>query len=105
MQHQTDDILAKISSTLKQHAPDAEAILYGSRARGDARPDSDWDVLVLLDKPEEDTTDYARVAYPLYNLGLDLNENISVNLYTKRDWKRRSFTPFYKNVQEEGIVL
>ena len=26
-------------------------LLYGSRARGDNRPDSDWDLLILLDKP------------------------------------------------------
>lgn len=31
--------------------PNVKAYLLGSRARGDARKDSDWDVLILLDKP------------------------------------------------------
>ena len=99
------DILEKIRNTLKANAPDTTAFLYGSRARGDARPDSDWDVLVLLDKHEDEFSDFKRVAYPLYDLGLEINEDISVNLYTKEDWEKRSFTPFYKNVQNEGIRL
>jgi len=72
------------------------AFLYGSRARGDARSDSDWDVLVLLDESENELSDFQRIAYPLYDLGLELNEDISVNLYAKEDWEKRSFTPFYR---------
>ena len=99
------NIMAKIKSSLREHAPDATAILYGSRARGDARPDSDWDILVLLDKGEREFADFDRVAYPLYDLGLELDESISVNLYTKEEWEKRNFTPFYKNVQNDGIKL
>ncbi|MBR1433792.1 MAG: nucleotidyltransferase domain-containing protein [Bacteroidales bacterium] len=55
----------------------AEALLFGSRARGDARPDSDWDILIL----------------------------INGDIYSFSDWDRRSNTPFYKNVQSEGISL
>ena len=32
--------------------------LYGSRARGDAHEDSDWDLLLLLDKPQKESTDF-----------------------------------------------
>ncbi len=42
-----------ISKLVKQEVtkidPKAEIILFGSRARGDFRMDSDWDFLVLLD--------------------------------------------------------
>ena len=43
-------------------------LLYGSRARGDAREDSDWDLLILLDKPRLEADDYG-VAYPFRELG------------------------------------
>ena len=68
-------------------------------------PDSDWDILVLLDKENIEDLDYKTVAYPLYDLGLEYDTSISVNLYTRKDWNKRSFTVFYKNVEKEGIVL
>ncbi len=35
------------------HFPDVERIiLFGSRARGDARPDSDWDFLIIMPSQE-----------------------------------------------------
>ena len=41
-------IVEQIRQALRQVAPDAEAILYGSEARCDARPDSDIYLLVLV---------------------------------------------------------
>ena len=43
------DIVNQISQAIRRVDPTATAILYGSEARGDARPDSDIDVLILLD--------------------------------------------------------
>ena len=45
--------------------------LFGSRARGDARPDSDFDLLVV-GKPGADlgSDDYERVDRPLHGLGI-----------------------------------
>ena len=49
MQQATLSIPTQISQAVRRVEPQAEIILFGSRARGSARPDSDWDVLILLD--------------------------------------------------------
>ena len=42
------EIVEKAKQAIRSVEPDAEIILFGSEARGDARPDSDIDLLVLL---------------------------------------------------------
>lgn len=79
-------------------------LLYGSRARGDYRPDSDWDLLILLDKPKLVAEDYD-VAYPFRELGWDIGEEISPHVYTKKQWGEWTFLPYYKNVERDKIVL
>ena len=45
------NVLEHIEDTVRDIMPlDARILLFGSRARGDARPDSDWDILIILNK-------------------------------------------------------
>ena len=83
----------------------ATVILFGSRARGDAREDSDWDVLILLDKERITSQDIDDYSYPLRELGWDYNQCINTILYTKRDWDSSFISPFRENVTEDGIRL
>jgi len=59
------EIIKKIKKTIRSKAPSAKVILYGYRARGDNRPDSDIDILILLDKKKITREDEKRVKYPL----------------------------------------
>lgn len=103
---QRADIINAIATTAKKLTPKgSQIILFGSQARGDARDDSDWDVLILLEKPRINLEDIDNVSYPLRELGWEYGEDINTVLYTKKDWDNNSFTPFYKNVIKEGIVL
>ena len=99
-------VMQEIGRTARSVAPQAKRILlFGSQARGDAREDSDWDVLVLLDKDRIRLEDIDNVSYPLRELGWELGEDINTILYTVDDWAKNSFTPFHKNVEAEAIAL
>ena len=99
-------VLERIRRKVKTLVPQGtEVLLYGSQARGDNHETSDWDILVLLDKDRISLNDIDEVSYPLRELGWELGEDINTVLYTKNDWKGNSFTPFYKNVVKEGILL
>ncbi len=94
------DVLNRIKETLRKVVPaGGHAFLYGSQARNEARPDSDWDILILLDKPkieaEDYNEDYNNVSYPLVGLGWSLNECVSPVLYTLKDWMKYHFSPPY----------
>ena len=84
---------------------DARVVLFGSQARGDAHSDSDWDLLILLNKEHVSNDDFNEIAYPLIRLGWELDATISPLIYSFADWQKRSFTPFFKNVEKEGIEL
>ena len=84
---------------------DGQLWLYGSRARGDNRPDSDWDLLVLVDKKAQPMQDFEHYAYPFVEMGWQIGEEISPMLYTLQEWDERHFTPFYKNVEHDKIQL
>lgn len=86
-------------------AEDGEAWLFGSQARGTSRPDSDWDVLVLLGKESLSHTGFVTYAYPFIEEGWDIDAMVSPILLTKNDWEASSFTPFYKNVVNDRIAL
>ena len=101
-----DKVISAIKEVAHRESPlGTMVILFGSQARGDAREDSDWDVLLLLDKDRITSADIDKVSYPIRELGWELNKMINPILYTQREWKEKSFTPFYKNVMREGIVL
>lgn len=82
-----------------------KVILFGSQARRDANENSDWDILILVDKAKLDENDYDTISYPLFELGWNINVQIHPILYTFKEWVSRKMSPFYKNVTEEGIEL
>ena len=84
--------------------PDGQVWLYGSRARCDAHEGSDWDILILLNKPKLEASDYD-VTYPFRELGWDIGEEISPHIYTRKQWNEWSFLPFRKNVERDKYVL
>lgn len=79
--------------------------LYGSRARGTAKADSDWDLLLLVDKQNVEDADFANIAYPFILKGWSYGADVSPQLYTYKEWKERMITPYYQNVERDKLVM
>lgn len=99
-------ITKMISSRIKQKDPGAEVILFGSHARGQANDESDWDILILIDKPKKNRTVEEMYRDEMFHLELELGEPISTFVYSKNDWETKFvYTPLYQNIKQEGIEL
>ena len=84
----------------------SQVALYGSRARGDARPDSDWDLHILI--PGEERLPWSKwdaYAWPFAEIGLQYDEIVNPRLYSFAGWLKRSFLPFFKNVEKDSIII
>ena len=100
-----NDIIENLKKVAKNSLPaNSSLLLYGSQARGDVHKGSDWDLLILLDKPELEAKDYA-VAYPFREFGWEIGEEVNPSLYTKQQWDSWTYLPYYKNVERDKIVL
>ena len=100
------DVVEQIKKVAHEVAPTAKAILFGSEARGDARPDSDIDLLILMDGDKLSLESEEAVTLPLYELELKTGIAINPIVMLKKLWDNRPFkTPFYVNVVNEGVVL
>jgi uncharacterized protein len=100
------NITKKIKKAVEEIDSTAEVILYGSRATGDARKDSDWDILILVDKPKVTFEDSQTFNHRLYDVGLETDQCIMAFVRSKKEWEKRYYvTPLYKNIREEGKAL
>ncbi len=101
-----DLIINKIKHTINTNDPKAEAFLFGSRARGDNRPDSDWDIIILIDSQKVTNEIEDKFRDELYDIELDSGQIISTFIYTKDFWEKNlRYSPLYKNVRKEGVRL
>ncbi len=105
MNKKTKHIARLIRKKIDEIDPGAQIILFGSRARGDERIDSDWDLLVLTEYPV-DLDKEQLFRNNLYNLELETGEPFSLIAYSKNDWNtKQRISPFYANVKKEGISI
>ena len=100
-----DKVLDLIRTTVRATEPDAQIILYGSRARGDNREDSDWDVIVILNKPPMPHYQRSEIACDMWDKGFDIGEEINAFVYTIDQWNSAPPSLFKYNIREEGIQL
>lgn len=68
-----DTLIAEARRRLAAAAPDARVILFGSRARGEARPDSDLDLLVIEPEVASRRAEFVRLREALGDLGVPID--------------------------------
>lgn len=103
------DILSSFSQQMKSifgsHL--SKVIVYGSYARGDYKDNSDVDVMILVDLPEDKVKKMENTVYDIaFDIEMDTGVDISPVLKSKAQYEYwADVLPYYRNVREEGVVV
>jgi predicted nucleotidyltransferase len=99
-------LLVQCRQAVRAIVPSAAIILYGSRARGDGRTDSDDDLLVVVDS-EVDWRLEDQIRQCLYPLELATGAALTMHAYSRTVWDSPLYRamPFTQHVERDGIVL
>lgn len=105
MRNSADSILKELSQTLKKKFGQRikDIILFGSRARGEAYPESDYDVLVLVDKETKELEE--KIFNISGEIGWKYNAIITSFVYEKNYYERRKYNPLFMNIRKEGVHI
>ncbi len=100
------ELLKRCKKAIRQVVPDADVILYGSRARGDADEYSDYDILVLTDGPS-DIPVHKKMIESIYPLELDTGAVLTLAIYNRQQWDTPLYRamPFHENIDRDGVIL
>ncbi|QJW91977.1 nucleotidyltransferase domain-containing protein [Spirosoma taeanense] len=95
------EFLQAVKQSILEIDPGAEVWLFGSRARGDARVDSDWDFLVLTNKPTNKVLK-EQLRDSLFEIELSADKVIGSIIHSKQEWENDFWmTPLYRNTKRD----
>lgn len=102
----TGFIITTIKKIVARYDKHASIILFGSRARGDWREESDWDFMILSELPEGSDAK-EKIRNDIYReIELETFDSVFVLLHNKEVWNSKySVTPLYYNIAEEGVMV
>lgn len=85
----------------------SKVIIYGSYARGDYQDNSDVDVMILVNLPEEAIKKKENDVYDIA-FEIEMNTGIDISPVIKNEAQYEYWVdvlPYYRNVREEGVVV
>ncbi len=102
-EQQNDRLAEAVRRLVRTFSPE-RIYLFGSQARGDATPDSDYDILVVI--PQSDQPRYVR-AQAAYRALVGIGVPIEVVVLTRREFERElpALASLPATVAREGILL
>lgn len=101
----SEQIAREFAEKVREKVPGqtSEIYLYGSRARGDDRPDSDYDILIVVDRKSSELEDQVMdVAAELLNA---YDALIAATLCPADIFERFKEVGLFRTIQREGIRL
>lgn len=106
MQNQKpDSLIQQLATILRERLGNhiVKVILFGSRARGDYEPDSDYDVLILLDQITKELVD--EIDEVVWQIGWNNDALITATVHDVKTFETHVYEPLFINVRKEGITL
>ena len=103
--NQKDQTLNKIKDIIVRTVSPDKVILFGSRARGESKSDSDYDILVIKDKLRNERVLTRKINYELLNENIDTEIDIIATSTEKWNKNSDDISYIYKNIISEGIIL
>ena len=96
-----DEIRSRLSAAYGDRL--CQVVMYGSEARGDAGPESDIDVLVLLQGPIHYLQDTRTSVHALVGLMVEVGRRISPKPVDEAQYRLAQY-PLYCQAQREGVT-
>jgi predicted nucleotidyltransferase len=103
MMPEIDELLVRLRRGLEHLYGErlAGVYLFGSFARGEATPESDVDILIVLDEVKDYGQEIERTGHLISDLSLDYEVSISRFFVSSAAWQHRD-SPFLSNVREQA---
>jgi predicted nucleotidyltransferase len=101
-----DSMINRVQVMAGEKYPEAEIRLFCSRARGDAKDDSDWDFLILLPEEKISFSRERKIMDDFYDIELATGQILSAFIRPKSVWESKyPITPLFHNIEKESILL
>ena len=99
------EVLDRFKSLLLKKVKLHSLILFGSRARGDADPDSDMDVLVIVNGIDREIEDY--ISNSAWEAGFEHGVVVVPVVFSRKEWEDspEHVSLLAQAVRKEGVVV